>query len=177
MLGLGLQFCNQFAFPARTAKWHFCLSYFYNNNKGQSQDSIRSKNERQKKWFSVAQDCFFLQKHTKCLFVVCAFAKLKLQTILIWAPSSSEAGTGWRPRRLKSKCKFVGLNGPFFKRGIPSFQHLHLCVLCACMYGAHRRQCCLEIRAGNPREGHAMLVRGLQLCCWGCRQSVGTALA
>lgn len=73
MLGLGLQFCNYFAFPSWTARQHFCLSYFYNSNKGQSQDSIKSK----KKWSSVVQDCFFLQEHTKCQFVVCAFAKLR----------------------------------------------------------------------------------------------------
>lgn len=45
------------------------------------------------------------EAHKAPVCCVCLCQTAKLQTILIWAPSSSEAGTGWRPRRLKSKCK------------------------------------------------------------------------
>lgn len=118
------------------------------------------------------QDCFFLQKHTKCLFVVCAFAKLKLQTILIWAPSSSEAGTGWRPRRLKSKCKvcwpqwaILQERDPFFSAFAP--------VRVVCMHVRSSQEAVLsgdQSREPRGRTRHASpwftaLLLGLQAVC------------
>lgn len=149
------------------------LPHFYNSKKGQSQDSIKSKNERQKKWSSVVQDCFFLQKHTKCLFVVCAFAKLRsYRQYWFGLPALWKLALGGGQEGRSLKAKSVGLNRPFFERGVPSFQCLHLCVLCACPYGANKRHHCPETRAWKPREGRSTLVRGFKLSCCDSRQSV-----
>lgn len=138
---------------------------------------MKSKNERQKKWSSVMQDCFFLQKHTKSLFVVCAFAKLRnyrqywFGLPALWKLALGGGQEGW-----SLNAKSIGLNRPFFERGVPAFQCLHLCVLRVCVYPANRRQHCLEISAGKPREGHCALAHGFKLSCWDGRQSAWTLL-
>lgn len=58
-------------------------------------------------FFSGAGLFLSAEAHKVPVCCVCNCQAEKLQTILIWAPSSLDAGTGWKPRRLKSKCEVV----------------------------------------------------------------------
>ena len=118
---------------------------------------MKSKKERHKKWSSVVQGCFFLQKHTKCLIVVCAVAKLRsYRQYWFGLPALRKQALGGGQEGWSLNVKSVGLNRPFFERGVPSFQCLHVWLLRACAYRANRRQHCLdESRETKGRTLHA----------------------